>query len=188
MSEPQLVSPGRPRIGASRPSSSEARAAHGCGRHSIEPELEALRSLALRFRRPAAIAEDIVQEACLTALLRPPKEDDVGRWCADTVRRLVGRVLASERHRREREKRVARPEAQPSVLDIVTELEVLTELHRSLERLDMPYRSMIRMRFLEDLPPRVIASRLHLPVNTVRTQIHRGLLRLRTSLDPTVTL
>ena len=49
--------------------------------------------------------------------------------------------------------------------------------------LELPYRDVILCRFYEELPPRDIAKRLDLPVETVKTRLKRGLQRLRALLD-----
>ncbi|MEZ5989327.1 MAG: carboxypeptidase regulatory-like domain-containing protein [Planctomycetota bacterium] len=49
--------------------------------------------------------------------------------------------------------------------------------------LDGPYREVVLLRFYEGLPPREIASRLEVPVATVRTRVRRALEALRTRLD-----
>ena len=116
------------------------------------------------------------------ALLRPEKHDDLGPWLADAVGRLTSKMGLRQRSRREREKRAARPEAQPSAAEVVEKLEILGVLHQSIECLPEPYRMAIRMRFFKDLPPRQAARMLGLPVNTVRSHVQRGLEKLRTNL------
>ncbi|MEM1453210.1 MAG: sigma factor-like helix-turn-helix DNA-binding protein, partial [Planctomycetota bacterium] len=49
--------------------------------------------------------------------------------------------------------------------------------------LDEPYRTVVLLRFFEELPPRAIAKRTGRPVETVRKQTQRGLERLREALQ-----
>jgi len=63
-------------------------------------------------------------------------------------------------------------------------IELLRRLLEAVDRLDPPYREAIALRYFDDLPPRVIAQRLGIPVNTARTHVRRGLERLRAELDP----
>ena len=48
--------------------------------------------------------------------------------------------------------------------------------------LDEPYRTVILMRYYEDLTPSQIAEHLGLPAATVRTRLRRGLERLRSMI------
>jgi RNA polymerase sigma-70 factor (ECF subfamily) len=152
-------------------------------KHSFEPHLAALRRLAHRLLRSSTSADDVVQEACLAALLRPKKPNEFGPWLASTARHLACDLRHSESHRRERERRAARPEGQPSTADLLIGHEVLQELHAAVHRLQEPYRSAIRRRFFDDQSAHAIASGLSLPLNTVRTHLRRGLQRLRRDLD-----
>jgi hypothetical protein len=52
-----------------------------------------------------------------------------------------------------------------------------------IERMEEPYRTALRLRFLEDLPPRRIATELALPIQTVYTRLARGSGLLRTRLE-----
>jgi hypothetical protein len=49
--------------------------------------------------------------------------------------------------------------------------------------LDEPYRTMILLRFYDGIPPREIARRLEIPVDTVKSRLRRGLGQLRAALD-----
>jgi hypothetical protein len=49
--------------------------------------------------------------------------------------------------------------------------------------LEEPYRETVLLRYFENLPPRAIARRLAVPVETVRTRLKRALETLRARLD-----
>src|SRR4029077_6361026 len=49
--------------------------------------------------------------------------------------------------------------------------------------LDEPYRAVVLLRFFEHLPPRAVARRLQVPVETARTRLKRALAQLRARLD-----
>lgn len=51
-----------------------------------------------------------------------------------------------------------------------------------MRQLDGPHRQVVYMAFFEDMSHSEIASRLDLPIGTVKTWIRRSLVRLRTSL------
>ena len=50
--------------------------------------------------------------------------------------------------------------------------------------LDEPYRTTVLLRFFEDLPPRRVAARMGVPVETVRSRVQRAVTQLRSRLDP----
>ena len=74
-------------------------------------------------------------------------------------------------------------EAPPSPPEILSRAEEIERVARCALQLDEPYRTTILLRFIEGLPPRAVAKRLDVPVETVRTHIQRGLARLRARLD-----
>jgi RNA polymerase sigma-70 factor (ECF subfamily) len=156
---------------------------------SSELPVESLRRLARgvlleRGYRDATRAEDVVQEAWLAALQREGGIQGLAGWLAGAVRRLARNTLREEGRRGERERRAARPEAQASTAEASARIEILRALLDALDALEQPYRTAVVLRYFDDLPPRAIARRLGLPVNTVRTHVRRGLERLRRELDP----
>jgi RNA polymerase sigma-70 factor (ECF subfamily) len=55
-------------------------------------------------------------------------------------------------------------------------------LERALDELDEPYRSIVVLREIEDLPYQDIADALDLPLNTLKVYLHRARRRLRDAL------
>lgn len=53
----------------------------------------------------------------------------------------------------------------------------------AVARLDEPYREVVALRFFGELSLDEIATQTGRPLGTVKTHLHRGLLRLRTSLE-----
>ena len=53
----------------------------------------------------------------------------------------------------------------------------------AVARLDEPYRETVALRFFADLSLDEIAAQTGRPLGTVKTHLHRGLLRLRTTVD-----
>ncbi|NOT31430.1 MAG: hypothetical protein HOP15_13365 [Planctomycetes bacterium] len=76
-----------------------------------------------------------------------------------------------------------RAEAIPSTADILAREEARARVVEAVLALEEPLRTTLVLRFLEDLPPRVVAARMHVPVETVRTRTRRGLELLRANLD-----
>ncbi|MFL5726395.1 MAG: RNA polymerase sigma factor [Chloroflexota bacterium] len=57
------------------------------------------------------------------------------------------------------------------------------DIRRAVASLDEPYRETISLRFFGELSLAEIAAETGRPLGTVKTHLHRGLLRLRTHLD-----
>ncbi|MCP3917730.1 MAG: sigma-70 family RNA polymerase sigma factor [bacterium] len=143
-----------------------------------------LRALARRLVRDESRADDVVQDAWVAAMERPPGALGSPRaWIARVTRNLALNACRSEDRRGAREREVARPATAPSAADIAATLSVQRELANAIEALPEGMRAAIYLRFFEDLPPRDIASRLGVPVETARSRVRRGVERLRQELD-----
>jgi RNA polymerase sigma-70 factor (ECF subfamily) len=143
-----------------------------------------IRELARHMAADAHVADDIAQEACVAALERPPTDGLRFReWLASVMRNALRQRGRSDSRREERESAAAREERLEAADRLVERLAVERELVAAVLELDEPYRTAILLRFFEDLPPREIARRLGVPVNTVQSRLARGLARLRERLD-----
>ncbi len=157
--------------GSERPAP-EALLAHG----------EFVRRLARKLVGDGAAAEDLVQDAWLVALQRPPR-GAVRPWLAAVVRNLA-RTRARDGDRlRGRELRARTPEPGPSAEEVLAREEVRARVVRAVLALPAPSRRALLLRYYEELSPRAIAHRLDLPLETVRTHLKRGLVQLRAKLD-----
>jgi len=143
-----------------------------------------LQRLAARLVADPARAADASQETLTKALERAPAEvASLRRWLATVLRNVV------RQERRTTARREARELARPAVLEAepADELAARLELHERLvaavRALEEPYRTTVALRYLEDLPPKVVAERLGVPVKTVHTRLERALEQLRTRLD-----
>jgi RNA polymerase sigma factor (sigma-70 family) len=143
-----------------------------------------VRGLARRLVLDGARAEDLVQEAWVIALEHPPNQAGNPRaWLGRVVTNLARNSWRSETRRNERERAQARPEAVPSSADLVHEAASSRDLVDALLSLDDPYRSVLLLRYFHDRSPSQIAKQLRRPVATVKTQLQRGLAKLRERLD-----
>ena len=143
-----------------------------------------LRALALRLVRDPATADDLVQETWVAALSTPPRRRASTRGWLTIVARNAARMRArAEARRARREASAARPVAAPSTEDLLERERARRSLLGAVFRLDEPYRSTIVLRFYEGLPPRDVAKRMQVPVETVRTRTRRALARMRVDLD-----
>lgn len=57
------------------------------------------------------------------------------------------------------------------------------DLQEALEKLEEPEKSLIQLRFFEDLPLNEIAVIMQLPLSTVKSQLYRSLKRLKVELE-----
>ncbi len=142
-----------------------------------------MRELARRLVMDDHRAEDVVQETCLAALRRPPRAETLRPWLARVVRNIALNSRRAEGRRDARERSIPPPLDEPSPEDIVARLRTQGLVVAALQDLGEAYRSALYLRFYEELPPREIARRLGIPVETVRSRIRRGLEALRTRLD-----
>jgi RNA polymerase sigma-70 factor (ECF subfamily) len=156
-------------------------------RTSFDPEVllcqeDHVRRLARGLLLEREGAEDAVQETWLAAVEaggRPKRA-----WLSGVLRHRVFDLLRERGRRRRRERAAARPEAGvPSTEEIVAREELRQRIVRCVLDLEEPYRSTMILRYFEELPPREVARRLGVPVETVRTRIKRALMRLRERMD-----
>lgn len=143
-----------------------------------------LRRLARSLVADEHEAEDLAQDALVRALERPPRRAVLPRgWLATVVRRLAVNRARAEARRSQREGHATRAEAQPSHTETLERLEVSRAVLDAVLALREPYRTTIRLRYLENLPPRLIAARQGVSVKTVKSRLLRALAQLRSELD-----
>ncbi|WP_255316415.1 RNA polymerase sigma factor [Nesterenkonia sp. Act20] len=138
---------------------------------------------ALRHRQDA---EDATQ-AVFTRAWRSHDTYDItqptGAWLTGITRRVIADTFA----RRERDLQAARAgveeqvrEDAPQPTDAVVDRVVVQQ---SLDALGPPQDEILRLAYAEDLPLKIIAERLGMPLGTVKSHVHRGLARMRKSLE-----
>jgi len=143
-----------------------------------------VRALARSLVADPASAEDIEQEVWRATLENPPHEGSNPRGWLASVARNAARSFGRARTRRERrEGHAARPEALPPTSELVAEAELARELAGEVLALEEPYRTVLLLRFWRALTPEEIARAHSVSRETVRTQLKRGLARLRERLD-----
>ncbi len=130
-----------------------------------------LRALALALIEDPAAADDAVQETLGQGSEGLRQQGSLRSYLRRTLERRILVYLRSERRRQRHERQAAKPEALPSTIDVVAQAEVCRQLIDAITRLPEPYRSTIWFRYYEDLPPRDIAERMDVPVDTVRTRV-----------------
>lgn len=126
-------------------------------------------------------AEDVVQDAWLKLLSRPPaRRDRLRGWLRVVAERLVLESSRRRRNQQRREQAVARAEADEGANGHASEEQ--GAVLRLLEDLREPYREVVRLRYVDDLGTAEIATRLGRSEATVRSQLKRGLDLLRARL------
>ena len=152
--------------------------------HALLAHVGWVRSLAAQLVRDGAAAEDLAQETLLAAWQRPPRDPSALRGYLGSVLRNLLRRGARDADRREaRERGSARTEALPSAADTAERLATHRQIVAAVEALAEPYRTVVLLRYFEELPPRRIAEHLGVPVKTVETRLTRGHALLRERLD-----
>jgi len=128
--------------------------------------------------------DDVVQQTLLAALEKPPQRPGpLKPWLATVARNLARMRRRTEGRIDRREQAAARPESMPATSEIAARLETQRKLVEVVTALDEPYRDVVVLRFFDELPPREVAARLGIPVETVRTRTRRALEQLRGQLD-----
>ena len=129
-------------------------------------------------------ADDVVQDAYLASIESPPRPGwDPRRWVSGVACHLARRTVRAEGRRRMREAATARPEATADPAAIRSQVEQLRQVVDAVLELDPASQQIVTLRYFRDLPPRKIATKLALPVETVKTRLKRALARLRARLD-----
>ncbi len=156
----------------------------GANVESLGPLLEHAEFLRRLSRRLVSQEDDAVeleQSTWLVALQRPPRYfESVRGWLSTVLRNLSREQHRGRKRREEREKRAAKPDLHE---DSTGRELILREVTEAVLDLDPAYREIVFLRYYEDLPPRDIAARLQIPVETVRTRLKRAHGRLRNTLD-----
>ena len=151
---------------------------------ALMAEARWLRALARRLVGDPAAADDLVQETWLTALGRGRMDQGPPRaWLAAVLRRLSHTRRRSEARRAQREESPREVPEPPDPADLAQRAEGQRLLAEAVLRLPEAYRSVVVLRYTEDLEPAEIAARLNLPPGTVRSRLKRAVDRLREDLD-----
>ena len=150
----------------------------------IMDQIDGLRRLAQILVRHAADADDVLQETVARALSSPPRKGPTtGAWLKQVMRNVVRRGLRDGQRREAREQRLPRP-ASPEPPDTrLARLEQAAALLEAMRSLTLEKREVVELRYFERLPPRAIAGRLSIPVETVKTRLKRAIAELRQALN-----
>ncbi len=139
-----------------------------------------VRRLAAHLLRDDAAADDASQETLARALERPPRRGPrIRAWFSAVLRNVVRKGRRGDVRRSRREGVAARPESTCAAADAAAREEILRAVTDAVRALDPVSREAILLRHYEDLPPRAIALRLGVPLETVKSRLERAHARLR---------
>ncbi len=138
-------------------------------------------------------AEDVAQEAFVIAFRSLPSwraDGPFGAWLARIGVRLAVRRAARRRAVTWIDPHAADGRAEPAALVDTTDpalsavrAEQTATLRAAVAGLDEPYRETLALRFFAERSLAEIAAETGRPLGTVKTHLHRGLLRLRERLE-----
>jgi len=143
-----------------------------------------LHGLARRLVLDEQRAEDVVQEAWLAALRRPPPASvGLRAWLASVTRNLALRTRRTEGRLRRREAHAARAESTAPTADVAARVEIQSRIADAVARLNEPGRSAIVWRYFDGLMPREIARNEQVSLRTIESRLRRAREALRRELD-----
>ncbi|MEJ1936261.1 sigma-70 family RNA polymerase sigma factor [Nostoc sp. NIES-2111] len=133
--------------------------------------------------RNRAVAEELMQEVFLGLhqnFAQLESAEHARNWLRRTA---ANRAIDELRRLRYRRGPSLEEVAEPSEEAVEADPLLGAELRRQLERLPPEARVLTILRYQEDMQPLEIAERLQLPVNTVKSRLHRALKLLRGRLE-----
>ncbi len=141
-------------------------------------------TVALRLTRNRATAEDMAQQAFLQAWQGRHSYDP--RWRVSTwLYRIVTNLCVDERRRSARAAAVSprfAPSRSANAHDVLEARELRERLNGSLTKLPKAQRTVLVLRYVDDLSHAEIGKICGLPVNTVKSHLARGKAGLRKTL------
>jgi RNA polymerase sigma-70 factor, ECF subfamily len=168
-------------------------------RRIVEREGGSVISVCARVLGDRVEAEDVAQETFVIAyrsLATWRADGPIGAWLARIAVRLAIRRAAQRRQvvwldplaadadlpNQDRYRTGGRQDgADPASSILRSERD--TQLRAAVAALDEPYREVVALRFFGERSLQEIADVTHRPLGTVKTHLHRGLARLRRSMD-----
>jgi RNA polymerase sigma-70 factor (ECF subfamily) len=132
-----------------------------------------------------AQVDDLVQDALVAGLRRPPAGDrPIRGWLATVLRNLALNRTTAERRRQAREQRVAEADAAaPSAEEALATVQLHRQLARLVEKLPPDDRRIVVLHYFEERSSGEIGKLLELPAATVRWRLGRAVEQLRAWLD-----
>lgn len=148
--------------------------------------------IAMRMMRQVQEAEDVVQESFLSAYANLKKFDQTQRFSTWLFRIVTNRCI--DKLRKQKQMRVsldgevkawheAVPDQSPSPEQQVVRAEEKETMDRFLSTLPPAYRAVLVLRYDQGMSLNEIADVLSVPLNTVKTRLHRARELLRAKVE-----
>ncbi len=140
-----------------------------------------VRNLARRLVRDEDEVDDVVQQSFLRAVQSPPRHGgNLRAWFAVVVRNVVYRQARGRKAMGDAHWRAAEETDHAESADRTAErADFQLAISEAVHRLPEPFRTVIVMRFFDELSIDEAAEALGVPRETVRSRQRRGLARLR---------
>lgn len=147
-----------------------------------------LYGVALRLTRQSAMAADVVHDAFIAIWQRAasfdPDRGSASAWLVSVVRhRAIDLIRRADREVLT-DTLPEETDSDPDPLARLVESDDATALHRCLGALEPDRRHLIRLAFVDGLSHSELATRLTLPLGTVKSSIRRALAALKRCLEP----
>jgi RNA polymerase sigma-70 factor (ECF subfamily) len=143
-------------------------------------------TLALRLLGDRGDAEDVTQKTFVSAWTSrasyDPLKGRMSTWLVTIARRRIADTLDARRRVRELQERLQQftlSEEPVADVDLGDRLLLADEI----DQLEPDARKVVRLAFYDDLTHQQIATRLDMPLGTVKSHIRRSLIRLRSRLE-----
>ncbi len=148
--------------------------------HLVREHQAMVFSVGYHFLHDAAKAEDLAQETFLH-LFRNLESIESPAHLVYWLRRVATHRAIDESRRRMRRRGTVALDAvaEPAARDKVQDPLLSEALARLVATLPEPQRAVLVLRYQEEMEPTEIAEVLGIPVNTVKSRLHRGLEFLR---------
>ena len=148
--------------------------------HDIHVRSASMERVVRRWVRDGQDVEDIVQDTWLVALEQDRgRIERLDRWLSGVARLRALRFHRDTANQRAREAASARPDVAPSADEPADRNDTLGLLMHQIESLAEPYRTVLRMRYVDGVSIPDIAEARGIEPATVRTQLHRARRQLK---------
>ncbi len=143
----------------------------------IEKNKESMYRLAYSYTKSREAALDIVQETVVRALEKVHTLRDPG-----SMKNWLFRILVNESVSWYRKNRRTVPlpgQDEPAAQDGTAEIAEALDVYRAVQRLGPELKTVVILRYYEDMRLEDIAKITHAPLNTVKSRLRRGLDQIR---------
>ena len=136
-------------------------------------------SIAFHFLQDRGAAEDVAQEVFLELYQKLATIQSPAHLTYWLRRVAVHRSIDQGRRRKRRSETALEDAPEPSGVTAMRDPLLQGQLQETLAALPEKQRMIVVLRYQEDLGPAEIAELLQIPVNTVKSTLHRSLEELR---------